>query len=212
MKYWSIWVSALLLGGCAHLQDQHSFKKGETLERLAHRYQIGRKALAALNGWEDLEPFLPDKTQINLTPSRGALRERWADDYVQPAVYAPTTARFVWPLKGRLSSHFGYRWGSHHQGIDISAPPGQPIKAVRDGKVIYSGKVSGYGNLIILYHGRGISTVYAHALKRLVRKGRHVKRGQPIGLVGSTGRSTGPHLHFEVRKYKEAVDPLRYLR
>lgn len=211
-------LAGFLLSSCAHQQDRHTFQKGETLERIAHRYQVDKKKLAALNGVEELVKLLPAKLDVpvyvNLTPERGPIRSRF-DFRIKKAVYRPTfgsKGRYVWPVAGRLSSNFGRRWGTNHQGIDISAPSGTPIKAARKGRVIHSGYVSGYGKLVILYHGGGYSTVYAHASKLLIKKGARVKRGQRIALVGSTGRSTGPHLHFEVRKFKEAVDPMTFLR
>ena len=195
------------MGCSANLQNRHTFKKGETIERIAHRYQVSMEDLRSLNEWEDISSFLPTEIQINLSPKRGIVKAAFA---YQRAYIPP--ARFMWPVLGRLSSPFGHRWGMMHNGIDIASPPGSPIRAAKGGKVIHSGRVKGYGNLVVVYHGGGYSTVYAHASKLLVRKGSRVKTGQRIALVGSTGRSTGPHLHFEVRRFKTATDPLRYLQ
>jgi murein DD-endopeptidase MepM/ murein hydrolase activator NlpD len=214
MKYQVVIVFFLFSTGCATtFQDRHSVKKGETKERVARRYQLSHKKLASLNEWADLSKFLPENVTVNISSPRGPIKANFTFR-LKPEVRSSSGrgARYIWPVKGKLSSHYGSRWGTVHHGIDISAPRGTSIKAARGGKVIHSGYVSGYGNLVIVYHGRGYSTVYAHASKRLVQKGDRIKRGERIALVGSTGRSTGPHLHFEVRKYKEPVNPLTFLR
>ena len=118
---------------------------------------------------------------------------------------------FGWPVSGKLSSGFGRRARGHHDGIDIVAPRGSPIYAARDGTVIYADKLSGYGNVLIVEHAGGFTTVYAHNDANLVSKGARVRRGQAIARVGDTGHATGSHLHFEVRKQNVARNPLYYL-
>jgi murein DD-endopeptidase MepM/ murein hydrolase activator NlpD len=98
-----------------------------------------------------------------------------------------------------------------HEGIDIGAPYGAPIGAADGGTVIYAGWLGGYGNLVVLDHGNGLSTAYGHQSDIVVGVGQSVAQGQLIGYVGSTGHSTGPHLHFEVRVNGSPVDPLGYL-
>ncbi|PAB58492.1 peptidoglycan DD-metalloendopeptidase family protein [Anaeromicrobium sediminis] len=122
------------------------------------------------------------------------------------------TGTFIKPTRGRLSSKFGWRWGRRHTGIDIAAPYGTPVIAADGGKVTFSGWKSGYGYLVIIDHGSNTVTYYAHNSKLLVKKGQKVFKGQKIALVGSTGRSTGPHVHFEVRKNKVPVNPLKYVK
>lgn len=118
-----------------------------------------------------------------------------------------------WPTRGTLSSRYGRRWGRMHNGIDIAGPKGTPVYAADSGTVTYSAYNSGgYGNLIKVSHGSGIVTYYAHLSKRVVSKGQYVKKGQLIGYMGSTGRSTGSHLHFEVRVNGSPRNPLNYLR
>jgi murein DD-endopeptidase MepM/ murein hydrolase activator NlpD len=117
----------------------------------------------------------------------------------------------IWPIRGRLTSGFGRRWGRLHAGIDIAAPRGTPIRAARAGKVIFSGWVGGYGNAVIINHGGGMATLYGHQSRRAVRVGQIVKQGEVIGYVGSTGHSTGNHLHFETRINGRAQNPRRYL-
>ncbi len=123
---------------------------------------------------------------------------------------------FVWPLQGRISSAFGWRnisvaGNRFHGGIDIAAPSGTAIRAARGGVVTRSGWVGAYGYLVVLDHGAGWETRYAHLSRIDVRVGERVAQGAVVGLVGSTGASTGPHLHFEIRRDGLALDPLAYL-
>lgn len=130
-----------------------------------------------------------------------------------PTVTSKSESGFMWPVKeGKVSSFFGKRKRDFHEGIDIRANRGNPIYAAKAGEVIYnSRKIRGYGNMIVIKHDDGMATVYAHNRKNLVKHGEKVKQGQLIGLIGSTGKSTGPHLHFEIRKGELAQDPLLYL-
>lgn len=127
------------------------------------------------------------------------------------------TGIFTFPTDGPLTSSFGYRvhpilgYRRFHAGIDFGAPTGTPIRAADSGTIIYAGWYGGYGNTVIVDHGGGISTLYAHASALYVSEGQSVQRGQVIAAVGSTGFSTGPHLHFEVRRSGEPVDPLAFL-
>lgn len=127
------------------------------------------------------------------------------------------TGRFIWPTQGYISSPFGYRihpiYGVNrfHTGIDIAAPTGRSIAAADSGEVVFAGYWGGYGKATIIDHGKGYSTVYAHQSRILVGKGQVVSKGEIIGSVGSTGWSTGPHLHFEVRINGKPVNPLGYL-
>jgi murein DD-endopeptidase MepM/ murein hydrolase activator NlpD len=112
-----------------------------------------------------------------------------------------------WPVAGRVTSEYGYRWGRLHAGIDIAAPSGTPIGAAIAGSVIYSSWQSGYGNVVIISHGGGLSTLYGHQSRLGVSLGQVVGQGQIIGYVGSTGHSTGPHVHFETRYGGVARNP-----
>ena len=123
----------------------------------------------------------------------------------------PSAAGFIWPCDGVVVSGFGMRWGRMHEGIDIGCAYGTANRAAAAGTVIYSGWLGGYGNLIVVDHGNGLSTAYAHASALLVGVGQSVSQGETVSLVGSTGNSSGPHLHFEVRVNGQAVDPLFYL-
>jgi murein DD-endopeptidase MepM/ murein hydrolase activator NlpD len=124
---------------------------------------------------------------------------------------APSASGFIWPVDGPITSGYGMRWGRLHAGIDIGAGFGTPIRAAAAGTVTYAGWLGGYGNLIVVDHGGGLSTAYAHQQRIYVGVGASVAQGEVLGEVGSTGCSFGPHLHFEVRVNGTAVDPLGYL-
>ena len=123
------------------------------------------------------------------------------------------TGAFKWPVPGskRISSFFGPRHGRHHDGIDIAAKRGTSIIASAGGVIKHSGRMRGYGNVVVIRHPNGYHTVYAHNSKNIVRKGQKVSQGEVIAKVGSTGRSTGPHLHFEIRKNNKVSNPDKYL-
>lgn len=124
------------------------------------------------------------------------------------------TTNFIWPARGVLTSGFGPRWGRMHRGIDIAAPVGTPIYAAAAGVVTYSQwNDGGYGNLVEIRHADGTLTLYAHNHRNLVRVGQYVEQGQQIAEMGSTGRSTGPHLHFEIHlPGRGAVNPMIFLQ
>ncbi len=129
-----------------------------------------------------------------------------------------TAKNMIWPVRGKITSEFGWRvhpilrTKRYHSGLDIAVPFGTPVVAAAGGTVILSGWVGGYGKTVILDHGGGISTLYGHNQTLLVKEGDTVRAGATIAKAGSTGLSTGPHVHFEVRQNGEAVDPLPWLR
>lgn len=118
----------------------------------------------------------------------------------------------IWPVNGPVTSGFGSRWGRMHKGIDIGVPTGTPIHAAKAGTIIFCGQQSGYGNVAIIDHGGGFGTLYAHQSRLACGGGGAVSQGQVIGYAGSTGHSTGPHLHFETRVNGVAQNPMNYLR
>jgi len=127
------------------------------------------------------------------------------------------TGELIWPVREiyEVSSGYGSRHGDHHNGIDIPAPRGTMALASMDGEVIYAGRMRGYGRMIVLKHKHPkddlpFHTVYAHNSANLVKVGMIVKQGQEIAKIGNTGRSSGPHLHFEVRENNRAIDPLQF--
>jgi murein DD-endopeptidase MepM/ murein hydrolase activator NlpD len=162
-------------------------------------------------------PIQVDYYNPTVTPSPGAIVSPDLPQLYSPEQYLPEGERpfkgYIWPAKGVLTSGYGWRWGRMHKGIDIAAPVGTPIVAVADGEVISAGWNSGgYGNLVKLKHDDGSITLYAHNSKILVRRGQKVEQGQHIANMGSTGFSTGPHLHFEVHPQGiKAVDPIAFL-
>lgn len=119
--------------------------------------------------------------------------------------------KFLPPCEGRVTSSFGMRWGKMHKGMDIANVAGSPIYAALGGKISYAGWIEGYGNVIKIEHNNGVETVYAHCKLIRVKKGEQVKQGQLIGDMGSTGRSTGPHVHFEVRVNGVPQNPANYI-
>ena len=169
-------------------------------------------ASAALAGmtacrWED-EKILPYAARPD-GRAAGDLEE--ARRRARESARSPSAPSFAWPVQGRLSSRFGLRRGRPHDGIDVAASHGTPILAAEAGRVIYSGRLGSYGKVVIVKHAGPYRTVYAHASRLLVRKGEFVERGQKIAEVGSTGRSTGPHVHFEIRRAETPQNPLALL-
>ena len=124
---------------------------------------------------------------------------------------AVSSAGLAWPTSGPVTSGFGTRWGRLHAGIDIAPGYGTPVKAAKAGTVIMAGTNGGYGNCVVIDHGGGLTTLYGHMSKLTVNDGESVKQGEQIGNVGSSGSSTGPHLHFETRIGGSPQNPMRYL-
>jgi len=135
---------------------------------------------------------------------------------LENSVRTPEEARpSIWPVVGLVTSEFGWRrlgrYLEFHAGIDIAADVGTPVVATAPGKVIFAGYTRGYGYVVVIYHGYGYTTLYAHMSAIDVKKGDKVDRGKVIGYVGATGRTTGPHLHYEVLKYGIRQNPILYL-
>jgi murein DD-endopeptidase MepM/ murein hydrolase activator NlpD len=192
----------------------HEVKRGQTLWRISRAYGLELQELAEANDLEDPAQiqagqrlFVPGAQvaiEVPPAPSLVATSE-------PPAPRIEKQARFRWPLKGVLYSRFGVRDGVPHDGIDIAAPEGTEVRAAAAGEVVYEGDRKGYGKLVIVDHGDGYATVYAHNRDNLVREGAQVAPGQPIARVGRTGNASGPHLHFEVRKDARPRNPVFYL-
>ena len=193
----------------------HVVKPGENLFRIAKAYDLSYEELARANGIKDPRHivvgqriFIPGGARQRQVEGSAAAEGLPAQGAAQAE---PSENAFLWPVSGSLNSGFGPRGSGFHDGLDIAAPEGTPIRAVERGEVIYSDELRGYGNMVIVRHGGGIVSVYAHNQVNLVREGQQVARGEIIARVGSTGRVTGPHLHFEIRKNNLAQDPLLYL-
>ena len=139
------------------------------------------------------------------------IRSAQSSSIVPAPTGAASAAGFVWPVHGVLTSGFGWRWGRMHEGVDIAVANGTPVVAAKAGVVIVAGWMGGYGNLVVVDHGGGVATAYGHNTSVTVGIGQQVEQGQLIAYSGSTGHSTGPHVHFEVRINGSAVDPMGYL-
>ncbi len=144
---------------------------------------------------------------------RQAEAQRQQQSQPSPSAPAPSSSSggYSWPLCAPVTSEYGPRWGRMHRGIDLGAPTGTPIGAARDGQVISAGWQGGYGRLMLIRHSDGVVTAYAHMNSFSVGEGAQVGRGQTIGTVGSTGNSTGPHLHLEFRVNGQAQNPRQFL-
>jgi murein DD-endopeptidase MepM/ murein hydrolase activator NlpD len=164
------------------------------------------------------EITLEIKRQNGKEIAREILSERHLSDPVTCILVRGTkilpdlgTGQFAWPVVGQITSKFGYRRGGFHNGLDIAAPTGTTIFAADAGTVVFAGTKAYYGRMVEIDHGGGKTiTVYGHCSSLLVKVGDQVQKGQPVARVGSTGRSTGPHLHFEVRVDDTPVNPLSY--
>ena len=219
---WPVLGLALLLVSCmttAH-GTWHVVQPGENLYRIGQFYGVGVADILEVNDIRDV-------TDIRVGTELWIPRARADRSPRGPLVPPPEVlralargeaggerppGRLVWPvIGGTLTSRYGPRWGRMHEGIDIGARSGTPIRSVADGRVIYASRLGSYGNVVIVKHGSGIATVYAHNRRNRVRKGARVNKGDVIAEVGASGNATGPHLHFEVRKNDRPRDPLRYL-
>lgn len=189
---------------------------GQTVWDVAQAYGVSVEDIVAANGLRSPDFVKAGQRLVvpvqasTLSPRRVAAALAESAGSVASSAVALAQG-FIWPARGRLSSGFGWRRLRHHDGIDIAAPHGAPITAARDGTVVFSGWYYAYGKTVIVNHGSGLQTIYGHASTVLVQRGEEVKKGQLIAKVGSTGRSTGPHLHFEVRINGRAVNPMKYL-
>lgn len=211
----------------------YKFKKNETLDAVLKRYGVGRDRVKKVNvafnfnsikaGDEIflpgarpeaiMEPAAPKKA-ANTKPDTKA-----ASQQPKKTVAETKASRsFRWPVVGKITSPFGWRRhpitrrNDFHTGVDIKAPKGRAIVAAKGGTVAYSGWMGGYGKVVVINHDKSQSTLYAHCSTLNVKKGQQIKSGQTIAQVGSTGRTTGAHLHFEVRNGNSPTNPLKYLK
>lgn len=213
-------------------QDIYVVQYNETLADVAKKFNVSvddlkkennlasdtvgegdRLTIPAARSGEELggksEP-LAEKTDKTEKKEKGPLRKKVRPQVSDKAPRIDVT--ISWPLKGVVLSGFGIRGKGKHDGLDIGAPAGTDITAAADGTVIFSGwGPSGYGNIVVVRHTETVVTVYAHNKENLVERGAAVKRGMKIATVGSTGRATTPHCHFEVRVNRIPYDPLAYL-
>lgn len=209
--------------GDAHVEPElvgttHVVQKGETLYRIAKAYGIDPRELAEANGISDPKAihvgqdlFVPGAPRaLDVAPlPPGATASPEPEPTALPRKAGNGTLQ--WPVKGLLYRGFGVKQGQRHDGIDLSAPEGTVVRAAAGGEVIYTGTQTGYGLIVILRHPGSLVTLYAHNSAVLVKDGDRVEAGTPIAKVGQSGRTTGPHLHFEVREGTRPRDPIAYL-
>jgi murein DD-endopeptidase MepM/ murein hydrolase activator NlpD len=189
-------------------QGTYTVQRGDTLHHIAQRYGVSVAGLMSANGIRDARDL--QVGQVLAIPgytSYGAI-DNYGTDYSSER----PSRIFAWPVDhGEISSGFGIRNGTMHDGVDLAAPIGTPVHAAESGTVIYAGRLRGYGNVIIVRHDDHYVTVYGHNSSNLVREGDTVARGQVIASIGDSGRTTGANLHFEVRRDNTARNPLAYL-
>jgi len=185
----------------------HEVREGDSVWSIAKRYGVSPDSIIGENDLIDVN-FLEIGQLLAIPVSI----DREVFENKKPVVSRGIlTNIFFWPVNGIITSTFGMRWGKPHEGLDIAAPQGKAIVAAAGGEVVFAGRRGSYGNAVILEHRGKVRTLYAHASQLLVSAGDRVVRGQPIARVGNTGRSTGPHLHFEIIRKGVAVDPMEFL-
>jgi murein DD-endopeptidase MepM/ murein hydrolase activator NlpD len=190
---------------------QHTVEPGETVYHIAHQYGVSTDRLMAVNRLADPRALRAGQSLVIPIPGNGYAA---ASAFGLPDPWSVPRAdrQFAWPVDaGVVSSPFGMRNGVMHDGVDIAAPVGTPVYAAGDGTVIFVGHLHGYGNVIIVQHAGGYVTVYGHNQRNFVSDGARVARGQRIAEIGTSGRTSGPNLHFEVRFNNHAENPLAYL-
>jgi murein DD-endopeptidase MepM/ murein hydrolase activator NlpD len=197
----------------------HTVRHGETVYSISRRYGVSVESVLVANRIGDVHS-IPTGAQLWIPadgrpPPRGDGPTPAASTGPPPAAREPLRPRgappLAWPLRGQLTSHFGRRHGRPHDGIDLAAKHGTPIRAAAPGKVIFAGRLGAYGRTVVIKHQGDYRTVYAHARQLYVRRGEFVEQGERIATVGTSGNATGPHLHFEVRYRDRPVDPLPFL-
>mgnify|MGYP005844682793 CR=1 FL=1 len=195
----------------AEPSEVHVVAEGETLLEIAIAWGVDPDDLAEINDLADRDWLTVGQRLLIPTGGREQVRA-----VVSSRGSAPGP-RFIWPLRGNITTYFGERgwlWvGGYHTGLDIAGSHGDPVRASESGTVLEAGwaETRGYGRYVKIDHGQGYQTLYAHLSTIRVEEGQKVSRGEHLGDVGSTGVSTGPHLHFELRLYGRPVDPLAHL-
>ncbi|KAF0193805.1 MAG: peptidase M23 [Bacillota bacterium] len=187
----------------------HTVKRGDTLWDVARGYGASVTAIVEANPQVNPSALrLNEKVLIPGVKSRNTA----VNLSTSTSTNSGTSTGFSWPASGRITSAFGPRWGAFHAGIDLGIRTGTNIRSSVAGTVTFSGRAGGYGLLVKISHSGGYETRYAHNSKLLVKPGDKVTAGQIIALSGNTGNSTGPHLHFEIRKAGVALNPMKHLR
>jgi murein DD-endopeptidase MepM/ murein hydrolase activator NlpD len=208
-------IAAVSMMACATAYDRrgvyHKVRSGESIWKIAKYYHVSVQDLAEWNNIHDpteitegLKIYIPKSKSSKKKHAKRRKSKKKADIEFD-------RSKFDWPVTGVVFSNFGIRRGRRHDGIDISAKRGTSIHAAADGKVVFDGRLRGYGNMLIVKHRDRFFTVYAHNSKNIAKKGQRIERGESIALVGTTGRASGPHVHFEVRHGQSARNPMFFL-
>lgn len=195
----------------------HVVQPGETVWRIAHHYGVPVSEVLAANEVDDVHDvaagtrlWIPHGRPGAGLPLRPVPARAGPPEPPEGEAFRHVL-RFAWPLRGRVSSNYGTRGRRPHEGIDIPASSGTPVRAAEAGRVVFAGRLGGYGNVVVLRHDDRFETVYAHNRRNRVQRLDFVDKGRVIAEVGATGNATGPHLHFEIRRDDRPEDPLRYL-
>jgi murein DD-endopeptidase MepM/ murein hydrolase activator NlpD len=221
-------TSAAIPGATATMAPG-TVRLGDTLEGISQRYNLSVDQLIRLNPELRQAPLVvgrrlrvpssaPEarvRSLVSMRPSTsGGVSWPETPDYTPSESTPSISGRWIWPARGVFTSPYGWRWGRMHKGIDIANSVGTPIVAVQAGRVTFAGwNDGGYGYLVEITHPDGSLSLYAHQSRILVQVGEEVSQGQQIGQMGSTGRSTGPHLHFEIHTPGlGAINPMQLLR
>jgi murein DD-endopeptidase MepM/ murein hydrolase activator NlpD len=190
----------------------HVIKPGETLYRLSVWYDVSVEELRTYNNLSDNRIYVGQKIYLNSKYSKE--KDHHSNSSTKNLFISPTLKSFKWPIKTKeITSKFGTRIHpitgrkTSHEGVDLKSKMNTPVYAPYSGVVTYSGWMRGYGKIVIISHGNGYESRYAHLNRWLVKKGQKVSKGQIIAKTGNTGLSTGPHLHYEIRKNNKPVDP-----
>jgi len=200
----------------------YEIKEGDILKLICKRYKVDVKTVLEINGLNENPGALSSGKSIFLLGAKPIIKieEKKAVNKTRFAYkkYNNKKQMFVLPVQSVITSHFGYRNNAtgcrgreFHAGIDLRGSVGCPMVASADGQVIYNGYMNGYGKLVIIRHSNGFTTRYAHNSTNLVSEGTYVRQNQVIALAGVTGRSTGPHIHFEIRKNGIPQNPMHYV-
>ncbi len=215
------------------IQVRHRVEAGQTLYRIAKTYSLTVDELMQANDIDDPrdlkvgeELLIPGSAEVKkVTAADSPEPEAPKRDPKDPAkppekkvsirpavVVGRAEGIFDWPLRGVLYARFGKKGKEPHDGIDLSSPAGTPVKTAAPGSVLFAGEQKGYGLIVIVEHENGFITLYAHNRDVRVKTGQKIREGQVVATVGDSGKTSGPHLHFEVRKNGAPVDPLDYLK
>jgi murein DD-endopeptidase MepM/ murein hydrolase activator NlpD len=206
----------VLIAGISSIEDSFPYPWEKQFERSTPWNRLTDRKVRRETFFKDLgnetttyASFVP-KSSIQ-TKGDGEMSElpwaRYQKDFPKDRM----NRELMWPVRqGKISSGYGLRKGRFHEGLDLIGSYKAPIYAAASGRVVFSGTMNGYGRTVVIYHGNGVSSVYAHNSSNIVRKGMRVKKGDAIARIGSSGKSSGPHLHFEVRKNGKPINPLNY--